>query len=232
MEPINILRGYGKVNSNFEDATFIRPPQRKPLITTLAIFAILLLTLVISLMLAALIYESVTESPESPFLSSSDSIRVVCNVTRYPNSCFTSISSLNTPTKPDPEAIFNLSLQLSLRELSKLSSLLQTCNCTGIDDCVTQFDDALGRLNDSVLAMKVAPGEKVLTDEKVNNIKTWISAAMTDQETCLDGLSEMGSTVIDEFKAEMERATEFMSNSLAIIANMQILLEKFGLKMY
>ncbi|KAK3195848.1 hypothetical protein Dsin_027158 [Dipteronia sinensis] len=47
-------------------------------------------------------------------------------------------------------------------------------------------------------------GEKMLTESKVNDIQTWISAAMINQETCLDGLEEMGSTAVDEVKGVFE----------------------------
>ena len=92
-----------------------------------------------------------------------------------------------------------------------------------MDDCLTQFDDALSKLDDSLSATKVGPGERALTSEKINNIQTWISGAMTDQQTCVDGLEEMGSAVLDEIKAKMVKCNEFLSNSLAIIAKMQLI---------
>lgn len=56
---------------------------------------------------------------------------------------------------------------------------------------MSQFDDALTRLNDTSLAMEVgATGDKkMLILEKVNNIKTWISSAMTDQDNCIEGVN-------------------------------------------
>ncbi|KAJ9140439.1 hypothetical protein P3X46_031088 [Hevea brasiliensis] len=240
MESINVLKGYGKVNSTLEN----KGPHHSKTIRKSLIVASLLLTLIIGLMLAALIYESNTEPSESesdsPSLSSAsnsvNSIKTVCNVTRYPASCFTSISSVNVSIKPDPEAIFKLSLQISVKELKNVSSLFRTLNDANskaaINDCVSIFDEALGRLNDSLSAMEVGPGEKALTLEKINDIQTWISGAMTDQQTCVDGLEEMGSTVLDEVKAKMKNSTEFLSNSLAIVAQMQSLLEKFDLKMH
>lgn len=80
---------------------------------------------------------------------------------------------------------------------------------------------------------KVGSGkELVLTKEKITDIQTWISAAMTDQETCIDGLDEMGSTVSDNVKSELQSCKESTTISLAIIANMQNLLQKFGLTMH
>lgn len=98
---------------------------------------------------------------------------------------------------------------------------------------MTLFDDALSRLNDSVSAMQVGSGkELVLTKEKISDIQTWISAAMSDQETCNDGLQEMGSTVADKVKSQVRSSKESISNSLAIVSNMHNLLQKFGLTMH
>uniref|UniRef100_A0A2P2IIF9 pectinesterase n=1 Tax=Rhizophora mucronata TaxID=61149 RepID=A0A2P2IIF9_RHIMU len=239
MESMNWMKGYGKVNPDAEDQIQTMHEKRstasrKRLIVALAISAIFLLTLTISIIVGKAIHESITEPTESV-----ESVQIVCQVTQHPASCFSSITSLNVPEKADgdPEFILGLSLQVSIKELKNLSSFLSSLNDVNsqaaINDCLTQFDDALSRLNDSLLVMKVSrPGDKVLTVDKVKDIQTWISAAMTDQETCLDGLSEMGSTVLDEVNAKMDRSKEFMSNSLAIVAHMQPLLEKFDRKMY
>ncbi|XP_021904644.1 pectinesterase 1 [Carica papaya] len=239
MDSINALKGYGKV-SHQENQVADQKPTRKRLLTVIAISATVLLILIISLIVAAVIHESKIKQPESSSssssISSSESMRAVCGVTPYPDSCFTSISSLNTSIKPDPEFVFNLSLKVSIAELSNLSSSIKTLNNlhgdAALRDCASLLEDAVSGLSDSVSAMEVGAEGKVLTAEKVNDLQTWISAAMTDQETCADGLEEMGETVVDEVKRRMQKSKELMSNSLAILAKMETLLEKFHLKMH
>ncbi|XP_007037294.2 PREDICTED: pectinesterase 3 [Theobroma cacao] len=236
MDPVNFFRGYDKV-SHLENQN----PSQKPVSTAIAIFAILIFTLVVGLTLAAVMLEPIKEPADtaSPSLSSNsdESIRTICNVTRFPESCFTTLSSLSASTKPDPESILQLSLQVAINHLSNLSSSLKSLNDLhsqpALKDCVTLFDDALSRLNDSVSAMQVGSGkELVLTKEKISDIQTWISAAMSDQETCNDGLQEMGSTVADKVKSQVRSSKESISNSLAIVSNMHNLLQKFGLTMH
>ncbi|XP_048443443.1 pectinesterase 3-like [Pyrus x bretschneideri] len=82
-------------------------------------------------------------------------------------------------------------------------------------DCVSQLGEAMNRVNDSASAMRVGPGEKALTGDKVSDIQTWISSAVTDQGTCLDGLEETGSTAVDAVK----RDEEVNGYSRAIVAN-------------
>ncbi|XP_050376135.1 pectinesterase 1 [Argentina anserina] len=228
MDSINVLKGYGKVNPehNLEvQAQKIPHPPKRPIISTLVISAIVGLTLVIGLMLVALIHESTTESP-SLSTSAESTIKTVCNVTRYPEPCFTSISSINSSPKPDLVSILKLSLQASISELSHLSSVLKTMNSdAAIRDCRDQVDEALSQLNDSVSAMVMGEG---LTEAKVKDVQTWISSAVTDQETCLDGLEEMGSTSVDDVKKRMKKSMEFTSNSLAIVANFRAILDKLS----
>lgn len=71
----------------------------------------------------------------------------------------------------------------------------------------------------------------MLTEMRISDLQTWISAAMTDQDTCLDGLAEMGSTAVGDFKLKVQKSQEYMSNSLAILNNIESLLQKFGLTM-
>ncbi|CAA3014460.1 putative pectinesterase/pectinesterase inhibitor 26 [Olea europaea var. sylvestris] len=243
MESLNFFKGYGKVKPS-EDPNSL-PNQQKTIpqkpCKIIAITLTVLLTLIIGAIVGAVIHESVTEPPESEELASNsaESLKTVCAVTRYPDSCFSSISSLNKPLTANPLNFFNLSLQATVQELSNLTSLPKELISKSNDkpaesalkDCVGLFDDAVSQLNRSFELMKVGPGEKVLTDMKISDIQTWISAAMTDQDTCLEGIGEMGSTVPNEFKVKVQTSQESMSNSLAILNNIQSLFEKFGLTM-
>lgn len=247
MDPVKAFKGYGKVEdqSDVENQTASRSnfnqKQKKPFKITAAIIGILLLSLTVGLFIQALSHESSSEEElehrESP--SSLASIKAVCNFTRFPDSCFASIASapleikFNTVNCSDPVAIFKLSLLASINELSKLSAFLKTqaSNSNGADavrDCVSQNQDSLNQLNDSVsVLLDVGPAGKGFTDKKINDIQTWISAALTYEDTCLDGLEESGSSVFGAVKSKMQKSKEYISNSLAIVANMNTILNMF-----
>lgn len=244
MESLSLFKGYGKVKPS-EDPNSL-PNQQKAIPQTrrkiIAITLTVSLTLIIGAVIGAVIHESIAEPPESEeglVSNSAESLKTVCAVTRYPDSCFSSISSLNKPLTANPLNFFNLSLQATVRELSNLTSLPKELISKSNDkptesalkDCISLFDEALSQLNRSFELMKVGPGEKVLTEMKISDIQTWISAAITDQDTCLEGIGEIGSTVPNEFKVKVQKSQECMSNSLAILNNIQSLFDKFGLKM-
>ncbi|KAJ8553883.1 hypothetical protein K7X08_024561 [Anisodus acutangulus] len=130
--------------------------------------------------------------------------------------------------------------EATVKELTNVTSLPKTLiskvndpgTVSALKDCISLFDDALSQLNQSAELMSVGPGESALTVMKVNNMQTWVSAAMTDQDTCLEGLDEMGSPLLGEVKARVQNAKEYMSNTLAILSNMPSLLQKFGFTMH
>ncbi|KAI9108378.1 hypothetical protein K1719_020569 [Acacia pycnantha] len=156
MNSSKFVHGYGKVCDHLEDQpSFLRSPNRKPLVAFISVLAILFLTLSVGVTLGALIHNSNSGPRSTPSTANTDiaaSIRIVCNVTRFPASCYSSISSLTTSLQNpnDHESIFKLSPR--------------------------------------------------------------ISAAMTDQETCLDGLEETEPAALGEMKGKMQRSREYTSN--------------------
>lgn len=246
MDSFNLYKGYGQVNhlEDQEDSSkthFPNNPSKKPLFT-IAVISLILLSLLLGSIIGALIYHSQTEPPQdelgldsSSLNSATRSIKLVCNVTQYYNPCFSTLTSINTQSKPDPEFLFSLSLTAAIRELSKLASLPESLSYrvsdsrtqSALKDCRSLFADALDRLNQSAVVAKghVASSPGV----KISDINTWISAAMTDQETCLDGLEEVESTVVDEVRAKVHASNVFLSNSLAILVNIKSLVEKYHL---
>lgn len=241
MDQINALKGYGKVTHiELEDQI---PPPSKPNSKFLnhksprliaAISAVVLTALIIFLIIGAYIHNSPAGNKSS---NSADTINIACNVTRYPNSCFTSIYSLNSSPEPDPKLILKLSLQVSLNELSNMSRWLKTLAAKGdggaaLKDCESQIEDAISQVKDSAAEMEPSAGEKTLTESKIGNIQTWMSSAMTEQESCLDGVEEMDSTSFQEVKTRMKKSMEYVSNSLAIVANIHVILEKFNMPLH
>ncbi|EOA24570.1 hypothetical protein CARUB_v10017832mg, partial [Capsella rubella] len=237
MESINTLKGYGKVSDQENQIHHPSPPlpkpsssfSRKTLIATVSVVSLLLILVVVALTAGAF-----THSPPHHPPISSASLKTVCAVTRYPETCFSSLSSsLNeSDSKLNPESILELSLRVASKEVSRLSMSFRSINDmpedAAVGDCVKLYTDALSQLNESMSEIEREKEKKKggnwLTEEVVGDVKTWISAAMTDGETCSDGIDEMGTVVGNEIKKEMEMANQMMSISLAIVSQMKKLL--------
>lgn len=243
MDSIKSFKGYGKVDEVEEQA--FRKKTRKRLII-LIVSSIVLLTVIIGAVAGILIHKRNSSSPASnsvpaPELTPAASLKTLCSVTQYPNSCFSSISTLDTTNTTDPEVLFKLSLRVAVDELSKLADDLPAKLIAGTNDthlklalnvCQGLFEDAVDRLNDSISSMEVGKGEKLLSSAKISDLETWLSAAITDQETCLDSLQELNSTLVNDVRTAMENSTEFASNSLAIVAKILGLLSNFNIPIH
>jgi pectinesterase inhibitor-like protein len=229
MDSLKIFKGYDKVEDNLEDPQKQQQQHRhkisKPLIATISII-IVILFLTFTLSFTLFYHHTNSTESQTPLnsLNSTESIRSVCNVTRFPDSCFTAISS-STQNPTDPKTILKISILASINELNNFASSLKA-NSNGhvLGDCNEMIDDAVSRLNDSVSVF--SDGAVTLTDVKINDIQTWVSAALTDQQTCVDGLEEVGFSVdsVEKVKKIMQRSNEYISNSLAIVANIRNLL--------
>ncbi|KFK34069.1 hypothetical protein AALP_AA5G098300 [Arabis alpina] len=211
MESINTLKGYDKVSDQENQSPLPKPSSRKTLIVTISIISLLLLLTVVALTAGAF-----THPPPKP------SLKTICGLTRYPETCLNSLSS--SPHKLDLDSILESSIKLASDSVTNLSLSFRSINDTpeeepAITDCVKLYNDALSQLNESMSEIETEKkkGGNWLSENVIGDVKTWISAAMTDGETCSDGLEEMGTVVGKEIKKEMEVANQIMSISLAIV---------------
>ncbi|GLT46191.1 hypothetical protein SLA2020_199650 [Shorea laevis] len=244
METINSFKGYGKVDP-LEEQAFRRKTRRRLII--LVVSSILLLAVIIGTVVGFVVHKRNNSTPAlvpTAELTPATSIKTVCSVTPYPSSCLSSISSVGSSNTTDPEVIFKLALRVVVDELTKVSVYPHQLKGTitdarvkaALDVCATVIDDALDRLNESVSTMEVGQGEKLLSASKIDALKTWLSASITDQETCFDALDELNvtehSAIHDKLKTAMQNSTEFASNSLAIAAKILSLLADFNIPIH
>ena len=243
MDTIKSFKGYGKVDE-LEQRAFQKKTRKRCII--LIVSSLILSAAIIAAVAGIVIHKRNTKSSSSssnslpqPELTPAASLRAVCDVTQYPNSCFSAISAVASSKTTDPKLLFQLSLRVAIDELSKLSQQLpsklredfaknDSRLQKAIDVCGTVLDDALDRLNESI---GVAAGRKILPATKISDLETWLSAAMTDQDTCIDAISEVDSAaargVLREVETAMRNSTEFASNSLAIVTRILGLISKF-----
>ncbi|KAI9093876.1 hypothetical protein K1719_026874 [Acacia pycnantha] len=246
MHSVNSFNRYGKPDE--AENQLFRQKTRKRMII-LIVSSIVLGVLVVTAVAGTLIHKHDTPSsysaPSSPELTPASSIKAVCDVTRYPNSCISGISSHPSYSNTtDPEMLFMFSLRVAIDELSKLAAYPTKLRGSekdqsiqmALDVCGNVLEDAVDRLNDSISLLELGGGEAILTPEKIDDLRTWLSATVTDQETCLDAIEELNSTVAQEIlrdmRTAMENATESSSNSLAIVTKILRVLAKVHLPLH
>ncbi|KAL6988196.1 hypothetical protein U1Q18_013943, partial [Sarracenia purpurea var. burkii] len=90
-----------------------------------------------------------------------------------------------------------------------------------LHDCSTVFGDAIDQIRGSLMQMKrLGSGGESLRFQ-MSNVQTWMSAALTNEETCIDGFQNVDDD--GRVKAEVcDRAVkvkEVTSNALALVNN-------------
>lgn len=232
MDSIKSFKGYGKVDG-LEEATFKRKTRKRLII--LSISLVLLIALVVGIVVGTVVHNKTRTNSGATPTSPAAAIKSICSVTQYPDSCSTSLSSSNSS---DPEKIFQFSLAVVMDSLEKVSTFPdQYINRTNdplvnqaIQICGMVINDAVLSLNDSISAM--SGGEKLLSAARIDDLQTWLSTAITDQETCLDALEEVNATFVGEIRLLMKNSTEFASNSLAIVSKIMGLLGDFKIPIH
>lgn len=231
MDTVKSFKGYGKVDE-LENADFKRKTRKRIII--LSISLVLLIVLIIGVVAGTLVHrKNKNDSGEVPTTPAA-AIKSICSVTQYPDSCLTSLDSSKSS---DPEKIFQLSLSVVMDSLAKISNFPdEYMNRTddplvkqALQVCRNVLNDAVESLNDSISAINVDSGEKL---RRINDLKTWLSTVITDQETCFDALEEVNATIVEEIRLLMKNSTEFASNSLAIVSKLLGLLGDFKIPIH
>ncbi|KAJ0031880.1 hypothetical protein Pint_13602 [Pistacia integerrima] len=237
METTNSFKSYSKVDE-LQEQEYRRRTRKRLIIITVS--TIILIIIIVGALVGTLTGKATSKNTLRPTYSS-ESITAICNVTQYPASCDSSIASLKsssniTDANPNPEKLFQLSMQVAVNELTKLLSwpdeLISSetySNITNdpavqaaLDDCKFLFQDAVDHINDSITSFQVGQ----MSGKQINDIRTWLSTAITNQDTCLDGIYEATNhTILPQYmKHAMRNATEATSNCLAIASNILTIL--------
>ncbi|KAK3025126.1 hypothetical protein RJ639_043908 [Escallonia herrerae] len=215
MDAIKSFKGYEKLDE-LEEQEFQRKKRKR--LVVLIVSSLVLVPVIIGAIAGTITHKRNIEESPSTQASYAASLKALCSSTQYPDSCFTSISALEmSSTTTDPEELFKLSLQVVMNSLSKLSllpeALINKTNSEGekaaLGVCKTVFGDAIDIINNSISSMDVNNGEKQLSFEKIDDLTTWLSTSITNQETCLDALDESNSTLLADVKGLMKNSTEY-----------------------
>ncbi|PIA63837.1 hypothetical protein AQUCO_00201280v1 [Aquilegia coerulea] len=194
-----------------------------------SLFSFSLLSVAILMFLLPTI--SATHHSSNPKSNATDFIRTSCNVTLYPDICYNSLSRYANAVKYNSGRLARIAMSVSLAQardmLTHVSSLSRQTNSGGaaaepktiaaLHDCYETFDDAVDQMQRSIKEMShLGTGEKL--SFHMSNVQTWMSAALTNEETCTDGFDEVldGPMKLDVC-SRATKVKKFTSNGLALV---------------
>ncbi|XP_020597346.1 pectinesterase inhibitor 9-like [Phalaenopsis equestris] len=162
--------------------------------------------------------------------NSSDFIRRSCSITLYPRLCYASLAPYATAVQQNPAKLATAAATVSLAKIHDASLLAATLqpSCAGrlgaaMRDCVKVLGTAADLTKQSAAEMGKV-GEATRTGGsggmawEVSNAQTWMSAAMTNEETCIDGFD--GVSAVRGAKVMADRVggvKKYTSNALALL---------------
>ncbi|CAL9118690.1 unnamed protein product [Musa textilis] len=151
--------------------------------------------------------------------SSSKSVKMICSSTDYQQACESSMSKVVTSDTDDPKVLLKAAVTVVLDEVSKAfahSKLLKSNDSRvrgAAEDCQQLYENSKAEIN-ATLQSIVASGIDHLPSRS-HDMRTWLSAVMTYQQTCIDGFPE--GEVKTKMHEAMNSSKEMTSNALAMI---------------
>ncbi|KAG9443807.1 hypothetical protein H6P81_015147 [Aristolochia fimbriata] len=153
-----------------------------------------------------------------------DNVRDACRATRYRELCIHSLASFSGSAKRSPYRWARASVSVTLSEAKKVQGYLSKQKKNGgakgrakaaLSDCAECFQDAVDELHRSLGELRRL--EKKTFEAQMGNVETWVSAALTYADTCLDGFGGSEGRLASSVVRRVENFTYFTSNALALV---------------
>ncbi|KAK6914619.1 Pectinesterase, catalytic [Dillenia turbinata] len=162
-------------------------------------------------------------------------VKSSCSSTLYPDLCYSAIAESGEAAGDKPiltqKDVIEKSLNLTttavehnyfaVEKIIKANTHLSKREKTALHDCLETIDETLDELRKAKDDIDRYPNKKSLK-QHADDLKTLMSAAMTNQETCLDGFShkEADKKVRQALLNGEVHVYRMCSNALAMIKNM------------
>ncbi|KAF4366433.1 hypothetical protein F8388_003671 [Cannabis sativa] len=162
---------------------------------------LVLLFLIMSYFISLTSCKSSTSRLPHNTITEEDLVSATCKKTLYFQLCVSSLRSDPQSQTSDLRGLaviaLNLSIENGVKALSYINNLMSEAAYKGsqlastdLSDCVDVYSDAIQNLQDSVQA---------LNDMSFDTVQSFVSAAMTDSETCEDGFKEFSRNLKPPF---------------------------------
>lgn len=166
--------------------------------------------------------------------SSMKAIQAICQPTDYKDACVNSLTSKAGNTT-DPKDLVQAAFASAMEHLSaaaKNSTLLQELNkdpraSQALQNCEDLVNYAIDDLKKSF--NQVGDFDYSKMDNIIADIKIWLSAVITYQETCLDGFENTTGDAGEKMRQILKTSMELSSNGLAIVGEVSSILSNLQL---
>lgn len=167
--------------------------------------------------------------PNTHGTTSLEFIRTSCNKTKYPSLCFNSLAAYAATIQTSPaqlaEAALSVSLGYARDTMTMVTRMskgkgMSSREAEAMSDCMESLGDSVGELKKSLKAMGHLSGKNQRL--RVDDIQTWVSSALTDENTCMDGFAsnDMKASERGIVRSRIVKVAQMTSNALSIISGL------------
>ncbi|KAL5538068.1 hypothetical protein UlMin_042278 [Ulmus minor] len=164
--------------------------------------------------------------------TSSKSAAALCKTTDYKQVCVESLGPLAHNTTASPELLLQTAInatiqyvRLALTKSSKLgNSSEDPYHKMSMEDCQDLLQFAVAELQASYTM--IGDGKNQTVEDRVAELMNWLSAVVSYQQTCLDGIQD--PNLKNQMSNGLMNATELTSNALAIVSAISTISTSFN----
>ncbi|CAL9115324.1 unnamed protein product [Musa textilis] len=161
--------------------------------------------------------------------SPTEFVRSSCSATRYPDLCFRCLASYAPAVRHSPRQLARAAMAVSADRARSASAYVSRVvagakpvrprDAGAVRDCLENMADSVDRLRRSAEELDLAGGAgSPEFSWHMSNVRTWCSAALTDENTCLDSLEEHCSGgVRSAIRPKVVEVAQMTSNALALV---------------
>ncbi|XP_068663910.1 pectinesterase inhibitor 3-like [Aristolochia californica] len=153
----------------------------------------------------------------------SDLVQISCAHARYPSLCLRTLSAYASTAKT-PSTLAQIAVSVALDRARNATDFLSNAvkvhsgskrEKAALNDCVGQLTDSVEELRQSLKELKsLRPGT---FRWQMSNVKTWVSAALTNEDTCVDGFQDVDGNVKTAVRKNIQTVARVTSNALYLI---------------
>ncbi|KAK6161077.1 hypothetical protein DH2020_004458 [Rehmannia glutinosa] len=159
-------------------------------------------------------------------------VQAICSPTDYKETCEESLSKANTT---DPKQLIKVAFDATVKNIQdaiKNSSLFQKAAADertkgALEVCDETLDTSIEDLKRSFDQIGDFDISKV--DDYIDDVKTWLSAAITYHETCIDAFENTTGDTGEKMKKLLKTSGELLSNGLAMVTDFSTILSSLNL---
>jgi len=154
-------------------------------------------------------------------------VQDACTVTRYRDICVRTLASFSSTAKRSPSKWARAGVSVTIGEVKnvtqdlialKKQGVMKGMDMIALSDCIECFEEAVDELYKSLNVLRNLC--KSTFRIQMGDLNTWISAALTDEDTCLDGFEGIEGKQVELLRKWVLNASYVTSNALALASKL------------